>query len=45
MGSTPATTVIAVAVSGAWPSVATTMTMLPLERSFSATDGERASSC
>src|ERR1700733_9167814 len=33
MGSTPATTVMAVAASGVWPSVATTMTMLPLERS------------
>ena len=29
MGSTPATTVMAVAASGVWPSVATTMTMLP----------------
>ena len=45
MGSTPATTVMAVAASGVWPSVATTMTMLPFGRSFNVTDGERASSC
>jgi hypothetical protein len=45
MGSTPATTVMAVAVSGDWPSVATTMIMLPFWRSFNVTDGARASTC
>jgi hypothetical protein len=45
IGSTPATTVIAVACWGVWPSVATTMTMLPFCRSFNVTEGARARIC